>query len=103
MATKQKGILKRVLKQLRHYKLALALTILCAVVTVAGTLGFDYAQVTRGGIEADGVTDSLESKFVKNLFFAGEMLDVDGDCGGYNLQWAFTSGIFVADEILKRL
>ncbi len=71
--------------------------------TVAGTLGFDYAQVTRGGIEADGVTDSLESKFVKNLFFAGEVLDVDGDCGGYNLQWAFTSGIFVADEILKRL
>ncbi len=49
------------------------------------------------------ITGELESKFVKNLFFAGEILDVDGDCGGYNLQWAFTSGMAVADAILKRL
>ncbi len=70
---------------------------------VLGTLGFDYAQVTRGGIDMDGVTDDLESKFVRNLFFAGEILDVDGDCGGYNLQWAFTSGTTVANAILKRI
>ncbi len=70
---------------------------------VAGTLGFDYAQVTRGGIDMNGVTDELESKFVKNLFFAGEILDVDGCCGGYNLHWAFASGFFVADSIIKRL
>lgn len=69
---------------------------------VTGTLGFDYAQVTRGGIAADDVTDRLESRLVENLFLAGELLDVDGDCGGYNLQWAFTSGMAVADEILKR-
>lgn len=69
---------------------------------VLGTLGFDYAQVTRGGISVGDITDKLESKFVKNLFFAGEVLDVDGDCGGYNLQWAFTSGMAVAEEILKR-
>ena len=67
-----------------------------------GTLGFDYAQVTRGGISVGDITDKLESKLVKNLFFAGEVLDVDGDCGGYNLQWAFTSGMAVAEEILKR-
>ncbi|MDE7439536.1 MAG: aminoacetone oxidase family FAD-binding enzyme, partial [Clostridia bacterium] len=59
---------------------------------VVGTLGFDYAQVTRGGIDMGGVTDELESKYVKNLFFAGEILDVDGCCGGYNLHWAFASG-----------
>lgn len=70
---------------------------------VVGTLGFDYAQVTRGGVEMRGITDELESRLVKNLFFAGEVLDVDGDCGGYNLHWAFTSGMYVADAILKRL
>lgn len=68
---------------------------------VLGTLGFDYAQITRGGLNMKDVTDGLESKLVKNLYFAGEILDVDGDCGGYNLQWAFTSGMAVADGILK--
>lgn len=70
---------------------------------VLGTLGFDYAQVTKGGINMNEVTDSLESKIENNLFFAGEVLDVDGDCGGYNLQWAFASGITVAEAILKSI
>ncbi len=70
---------------------------------ITGSLGFDYAQVTRGGVSADEVSDNLESKLQKNLFFAGEILDVDGDCGGYNLHWAFTSGMAVAEEIAKRL
>ncbi len=70
---------------------------------VAGTLGFDYAQVTKGGIDMSDVSDELESNLARNLFFAGEILDVDGDCGGYNLQWAFTSGAKVAENILKRL
>ncbi|MDE7082803.1 MAG: aminoacetone oxidase family FAD-binding enzyme [Clostridia bacterium] len=70
--------------------------------SVTGTLGFDYAQVTKGGINMNEVTEELESKLVKNLFFAGEILDVDGDCGGYNLQWAFTSGKAVANAISKR-
>ncbi len=69
---------------------------------VKETLGFAYAQVTRGGIKMDEVSGELESKLIKNLFFAGEVLDIDGDCGGYNLQWAFTSGIFVAENIIKR-
>lgn len=66
-------------------------------------MGFDYAQVTRGGIKVSEISDELESKLVKNLFFAGEVLDADGDCGGYNLQWAFTSAQKVAEAILKRL
>lgn len=69
---------------------------------VKETLGFAYAQVTRGGIKMSEVGEELESKLVKNLFFAGEVLDVDGDCGGYNLQWAFTSGMFIAENIQKR-
>lgn len=70
---------------------------------ITGSLGFDYAQVTRGGVDVKDVTDKLESRLQKNLFFAGEILDVDGDCGGYNLHWAFTSGMAVAQEIAKRL
>ncbi len=70
---------------------------------VTGTLGFDYAQVTRGGIKMTEITDGLESKISPDMFFSGEILDVDGDCGGYNLQWAFTSGMAVADSILKRI
>ena len=70
--------------------------------SVKETLGFAYAQVTRGGIKMNEITEELESKLIKNLFFAGEVLDVDGDCGGYNLQWAFTSGMYIAENIIKR-
>lgn len=67
---------------------------------VTGTLGFDYAQVTRGGIPMSEVTDGLESKIVSGAYFCGEILNVDGECGGYNLQWAFSSAKRVADSIL---
>lgn len=59
---------------------------------VSDTNSFTNAQVTAGGIdtrEVDPIT--MESKLVKNLYFAGEILDVDGDCGGFNLQWAWSS------------
>ena len=69
---------------------------------VLGTLGFDYAQVTRGGVPLAEVTNELESKRVKGLYFAGEALDVDGECGGYNLHWAFASALRVADALLSR-
>ncbi|MBQ7323173.1 MAG: aminoacetone oxidase family FAD-binding enzyme, partial [Clostridia bacterium] len=59
--------------------------------TVTGSLGFDYAQVTKGGIPMSEVDDHLQSKIVPNLYFAGEILDIDGPCGGFNLQWAFSS------------
>jgi predicted flavoprotein YhiN len=66
---------------------------------VTGTLGFDYAQVTKGGIPLNEVTENLESKKAQGLYFAGEILDVDGECGGYNLQWAYSSACTVAEEI----
>ncbi|MCD8373273.1 MAG: aminoacetone oxidase family FAD-binding enzyme [Clostridia bacterium] len=70
---------------------------------VTGSLGFDYAQVTKGGVDASGVKGNLESKYKDNLFFAGEILDIDGACGGYNLTWAFASAAQVAAEIEKRV
>ena len=69
---------------------------------VNGTLGFDYAQVTRGGVDMSDVNDDLESALCPGLFFAGEVLDVDGDCGGYNLTWAFASAARVAEAIAGR-
>ncbi len=60
---------------------------------VQGTEGFDKAQVTAGGVKTSGFNpETLESWFVPGLFACGEVLDIDGDCGGYNLQWAWASG-----------
>lgn len=56
-------------------------------------LGMDSAQVTAGGIMTEAFEpDTLESRLVPGLFACGEVLDIDGDCGGYNLQWAWSSG-----------
>ena len=60
---------------------------------VTGTEGFDSAQVTAGGLRSsDFDPRTLESRLVPGLFACGELLDVDGDCGGYTLQWAWASG-----------
>ena len=57
------------------------------------TLGMDSAQVTAGGVETKGFdAATMESKLVPGLYACGEVLDIDGDCGGYNLQWAWSSG-----------
>ena len=69
-------------------------------IAVTGTLGFNYAQVTKGGVrlaEVDNIT--LRSKRAENLYLAGEILDIDGDCGGYNLQWAFSSAYAISRDI----
>ena len=63
---------------------------------IKGVRGFQYCQLSTGGIPLmDVEAESLESKKIPGLSFAGEILDVHGPCGGYNLQWAFSSG-FVA-------
>ena len=62
-------------------------------INILETTGFKNAQVTAGGISLDEVnTDTLESKIIKGLYFSGEVLDVYGECGGFNLQWAWASG-----------
>ncbi len=70
---------------------------------ITGTLGFDYAQVTKGGICVDEVDDDLQSKKVEGLYFAGEILDIDGQCGGFNLQWAYSSACTVAAAINEKM
>ena len=62
-------------------------------VQLTETLGMDSAQVTAGGIVTDEFDpNTMESKKVPGLYACGEVLDIDGDCGGYNLQWAWSSG-----------
>ena len=61
--------------------------------TISGSEGFKLAMITRGGINLKEIhPTSMQSKIVPNLYFAGEIIDIDGPCGGYNLQWAFSSG-----------
>ena len=65
----------------------------CFRVHLTEPLGMDSAQVTAGGIvTAEFDEKTMESKLVPGLYACGEVLDVDGDCGGYNLQWAWSSG-----------
>lgn len=62
--------------------------------------GFNKAMVTRGGIDLGEINSkTMESRLVKNLYFAGEILDIDGETGGYNIQAAFSTGKLVADSI----
>lgn len=72
------------------------------VVSVMKPRDYEFAQVCAGGIRTEEIdTRTLESKICPNMFFAGEILNVDGICGGYNLQWAFSSG-YVAGEFASR-
>ncbi|MCI6734267.1 MAG: aminoacetone oxidase family FAD-binding enzyme [Clostridiales bacterium] len=67
---------------------------------VVGTLGFDYAQVTRGGVAAEELGDGFELKKLPGVYVVGEATDIDGDCGGYNLQWAYSSARAACDKII---
>jgi predicted Rossmann fold flavoprotein len=70
---------------------------------IIGSKDFDDAQVTAGGIDIKDINpQSLESKLIKGLLFCGEVLDIDGLCGGYNLQWAWSSG-YVAGKYASKL
>ncbi len=70
---------------------------------VVGTMGFKNAQVTAGGVLCSEVySDTLMSKKVPGLYFAGEILDVDGDCGGFNLQFAWSSGAIAGKSAAER-
>ena len=64
----------------------------CWKIEIEGTNPYENAQVCAGGVSMNEITLQMESKIVPGLYFAGELLDVDGRCGGYNLQWAWTSG-----------
>lgn len=74
--------LRRIARQATHFTLP-----------ITGTCGFDQAQVTAGGLDTSEFDPrTLQSRLVPGLYACGELLDIDGDCGGYNLQWAWSSG-----------
>ena len=76
---------KRVLRSLRDLRFS-----------VSGYGGYRDAQVTAGGVKLSEITDLYESRLQKNLYITGELLDVDGICGGYNLTFAMNSGLIAA-------
>ena len=71
---------------------------------VKGDYGFERSQVTVGGVALTEVnSETLEIKKMNNSYICGEMLDVDGECGGYNLQWAFASGYLVGKKVAESI
>ena len=92
--TKAAGIGNCLIKQLEDVELlAVCRSVKAFELELTEPLGMDSAQVTAGGIvteEFDGFT--MESRLIPGLYACGEILDIDGDCGGYNLQWAWSSG-----------
>ena len=71
---------------------------------ILGTGDYNIAMATSGGVDTSEINSkTYESKIIKNLFIIGEALDIDGDTGGYNIQWAFTTGFLAANAINKRL
>ena len=87
----------------KNEKKALINSLLNLKFTVKEKLGFNGAMVTSGGVDITEINrKTMESKLKKDLFFAGEVIDIDGDTGGYNLQAAFSSAKLVADCINKK-
>lgn len=74
----------------------------CLTVEVKDTNSFAQAQVSAGGVDCSQVDNNLCSRIVPGVYFAGEILDIDGICGGYNLQWAFGSGTVAGRAAARR-
>lgn len=65
-------------------------------ISISGYQSFEQGQICQGGIDTNELTENMESIKHKGIFFAGEIVDIDGPCGGYNLQWAWSSGYVAA-------
>ncbi len=89
--TVRTGNLKALANQLKEW-----------TVMITGPNSFEQAQVTAGGIDTSEINpDTLESKLIKGLYFTGELIDIDGTCGGYNLQWAWSTGAVAGTNCKK--
>lgn len=83
---------------------ALASVLTGWTIEITGTQGFDQAQVTAGGVKTEDVDPhTMESLLADGLYVTGEVLDIDGDCGGYNLQWAWASGLTAGESCARSL
>ena len=69
---------------------------------VSGTKGYDYAQITKGGVESSELNASFESTLCENLYIIGELTDNQFPCGGFNLDFAFSSGVKAADSVTEK-
>lgn len=79
---------------------ALCHVLKCFTFETEGTRGFKFAQVTAGGISVDEIDlQTMASKKAEHLYIIGEALDVDGDCGGFNLQWAWSTGYVAGTSV----
>jgi predicted Rossmann fold flavoprotein len=86
----------------REYRHALVRALNETPLPVRGSRGFSHAEVTAGGVPLDEVNSAtMESRVSRNLFFAGEILDVDGRLGGFNFQWAWSSAWVAAQAIAR--
>jgi len=78
-------------------------TVCSTPLTITGHAGFNKAMITRGGITLKEIEPkTMQSKLIQGLYFCGEVVDLDGPCGGYNLQWSFSSG-YLAGHLLSTM
>ncbi len=71
-------------------------------ISPAGNFGYTKAEVTKGGVCTDEINvDNMESKLQNDLYFLGEVLDITGELGGYNFQWAFSSSMVLSKNLIK--
>jgi len=89
-------------KEIEGIKKANLIKLLAATpLTITGHDGFKMAMITRGGINLKEIDPkTMQSKLINGLYFCGEILNIDGPCGGYNLQWSFSSGYLAALNLI---
>ena len=88
-------------KQKGQYRDQLIKLLAWTPLTINGHDGFKMAMITRGGVSLKEIDpNTMQSKKIKGLYFCGEVMNLDGPCGGYNLQWSFASG-YLAGKLLQ--
>ena len=96
----QFDIIDKAIDRLNSLELKLLSSLSCYSFAPAGNFGYTKAEVTRGGVNTDEINSkNMMSKIVSNLYFIGEVLDVTGELGGYNFQWAFSSAYICAKDL----
>jgi predicted flavoprotein YhiN len=96
-----KAIAESIIFQAKTLRRDLASTVKSFVIDNPTLGSIKFAQVVNGGLDTKDFDLSLQSKQVKCLYACGEVLNVDGDCGGYNLYWAIVSGIIAGENLCK--
>lgn len=83
--------------------MAVAAAVKNFIFPITGTLSWKDAQVTAGGVPLSELDESMQSRFCPGLYLAGELCNIDGDCGGFNLHWAWSSGMIAGQAAVQSL